>query len=262
MIMSIFPSPSIAIIGMACVYPGTHSPEELWQNVLAGRRFFRKMPPERLPRDYFDPDPTVPSRSYCDLAAVITDWTFDPVAFRIPPVTVEASDLAHWLALSTAKAATENAGLRLGAIDRARMGVVLGNTLTGEFSRSHNLRFRWPYVERAIRRVLKHGDYDAVATDALIAAVQQIYEAPLPEITEDSLAGNMANTIAGRICNYFDLGAGGYIIDGACSSSLLAVATACNALLNGDMDLALAGGVDVSLDLFEIVGFAKTRACR
>ncbi|MGE5894814.1 MAG: beta-ketoacyl synthase N-terminal-like domain-containing protein, partial [bacterium] len=32
---------SIAIIGMACIYPGAHSPEELWRNVLAGRRYFR-----------------------------------------------------------------------------------------------------------------------------------------------------------------------------------------------------------------------------
>lgn len=245
---------------MACVYPGAHSPEELWQNILAGRRLFRKMPAERLPQEYFDPDPTIPGKSYCDQAAVITNWTFDPVAFRIPPVTVEASDLAHWLALSTGKAAIADAGLDLETLDRSRIGVALGNTLTGEFFRSHALRFRWPYVDRAIRRVLKSGTSDTDQVDALIAAVQQVYEAPLPEITEDSLAGNMSNTIAGRICNYFDLGAGGYTIDGACSSSLLAVAMACNALRDGDMDIALAGGVDVSLDPFEIVGFAKTRA--
>ncbi|MGR3219681.1 MAG: beta-ketoacyl synthase N-terminal-like domain-containing protein [Candidatus Anammoxibacter sp.] len=55
---------SIAIIGMACVFPGAHSPEELWQNVLAGRRSFRKAPPERIPKEYFDPDPNVPGKSY------------------------------------------------------------------------------------------------------------------------------------------------------------------------------------------------------
>ena len=44
------------------------------------------------------------------------------------------------------------------------------------------------------------------------------------------------------------------------SANCSAVATVCNALLNNDMDIALAGGVDVSLDPFEIVGFAKTRA--
>jgi len=39
----------IAVIGMACVYPGAQSPAELWENVLAQRESFRKIPPQRLP---------------------------------------------------------------------------------------------------------------------------------------------------------------------------------------------------------------------
>jgi malonyl CoA-acyl carrier protein transacylase/NAD(P)-dependent dehydrogenase (short-subunit alcohol dehydrogenase family)/acyl-CoA thioesterase FadM/3-hydroxymyristoyl/3-hydroxydecanoyl-(acyl carrier protein) dehydratase/acyl carrier protein len=53
---------------------------------------------------------------------------------------------------------------------------------------------------------------------------------------------------------------GGYTVDGACSSSLLAVATAATQLANGNLDLVLAGGVDISLDTFEMIGFSKTRA--
>ena len=70
----------------------------------------------------------------------------------------------------------------------------------------------------------------------------------------------MSNTIAGRICNYFDLKGSGYTVDGACAASLLAVAQACSALRCGDVDAALAGGVDISLDPFELVGFAKAGA--
>ena len=245
---------------MACEFPGAHSPQELWENVLAGRRFFRRAPPERLPPEYFDKDPDAPGKSYCDQMAVLTGWRFDPLAFGIPPVTVQATDLAHWLALDTARRAWRDAGLDLEAMDRTRIGVVLGNSLTGEFSRSHNLRFRWPYVERSLRRALAAESLTANQIQSVLAAARRDYEAPLPEITEDTLAGNMANTMAGRVCNYFDLGAGGFTVDGACSSSLLSVAIACNALANGEMDFALAGGVDVSLDPFEIVGFAKTRA--
>lgn len=251
---------AIAIIGMACEFPGAHSPEELWENVLAGRREFRKAPIERLPPEYFSADPLAPGRSYCDQMAVIEGWRFDPLEFRIPPVTCQASDVAHWLALFTARAAFRDAGLDLGAADRTRIGVVLGNTLTGEFARSHNLRHRWPYAERAVRGALEQSGLAGPQLEQLLRAVRERYEAPLPEITEDSLAGNMANTIAGRICGYFDLGGGGYTVDGACSSSLLSIAHACAALVNGEIDVALAGGVDVSLDPFEIVGFAKARA--
>ena len=86
------------------------------------------------------------------------------------------------------------------------------------------------------------------------------YKAVFPPVTEDTLAGGLANTIAGRICNYLDLQGGGYIVDGACSSSLLAVATGVERLVGHDLDLAVIGGVDISLDPFEMVGFAKTGA--
>ena len=42
----------IAIVGMSCVYPDARSPLELWENVLAQRRAFRRMPSERLRMEF------------------------------------------------------------------------------------------------------------------------------------------------------------------------------------------------------------------
>src|SRR6185503_19964320 len=54
-------SNAIAIVGAACRYPDAASPQELWQNVLAQRQAFRRMPSERLPpEDYWSPDPSMP----------------------------------------------------------------------------------------------------------------------------------------------------------------------------------------------------------
>ena len=58
-------------------------------------------------------------------------------------------------------------------------------------------------------------------------------------MTEDTLAGALSNTIAGRICNFLDVRGGGYTVDGACSSSLLAVATAAQFVANGDWDVGI-----------------------
>jgi enediyne polyketide synthase len=244
---------------MACIYPGALSPEELWENVLAGRREFRRLPDERLPmRDYYDEDPSVPGKTYGAQMAVITRWMFEPTEFGIPPVTVRTSDVTHWLALHTAREALRDAGVDLERVDRTRIGVILGDS-GGEFARAHILRNRWPFVERAVRRAVAKTLRGATA-DSLVEAIRHFYEGPLPAINEDHLAGNMTNVTAGRLCNHFDLRGGGYTVDGACASSLLAVAHGCNALVNGELDLVLAGGVDVSLDPFEIVGFAKTKA--
>jgi enediyne polyketide synthase len=187
---------SIAVVGMGCIYPGAHSPEELWANVLAGRRFFRKAPAERMPPEYFDPDPQAPDKSYCDRMAVITGWEFDALKYRIPPVTVRSSDIAHWLALHTADAALKDSGLDLASVDRTRAGVMLGNSLTGEFSRAHCLRLRWPYAERALRRSLQSQGTDEQSIPHILAAFRQSFEAPFPESNEDTLAGNMSNTIS------------------------------------------------------------------
>ena len=77
-------------------------------------------------------------------------------------------------------------------------------------------------------------------------------------MNKNTLAGGLSNTIAGRICNCLNLDGGGYTVDGACSSSLLPISTAASRLCTGDLDIALAGGVDNGLDPFEMVGFRLT----
>ncbi|MHC0431258.1 type I polyketide synthase [Streptomyces sp. O3] len=252
----------IAIVGMACRYPDAATPRELWENAVAGRRAFRRLPDVRMRlEDYWDPDPAAPDRFYARNAAVLEGYAFDRVAHRIAGSTYRSTDLTHWLALDTAGRALADAGFPVAdGLPKERTGVVVGNTLTGEFSRANVMRLRWPYVRRVLAGALKTQDWDDDRTAEFLAGVEEAYKQPFPPIDEDTLAGGLANTIAGRICNHFDLNGGGYTVDGACSSSLLSVTTAATSLLNGDLDVAVAGGVDLSIDPFEIIGFAKTRA--
>lgn len=242
----------IAVVGLACRYPGADSPTELWENVLAQRQAFRPLPPERLPPEYFSADPEAPDLTYCREAALLEGWEFDRSRFGISENTYEATDPAHWLALEVAHEALE-AGFPKGTgLPRERTGVIVGNTLTGDASRASSLRLRWPYFRRVAASL--------ELSEEQLHELERRFKAPFAEVGEDTLAGGLANTIAGRICNHFDLGGGGFTVDGACSSSLLAVTQACTALLADDLDVALAGGVDLSLDPFELIGFAKCRA--
>lgn len=253
---------SIAIVGMACRYPDAKTPGELWENVLAQRQAFRRMPSERLNLDdYFSSDMSAPDKTYAKSAALIEGYEFDRVGFRVAGSAFRSADLAHWLALDIASQALEDAGFG-GAegLPREMTGVVVGNTLTGEFSRANGMRLRWPYVRRTVEAKLAEEGRSWAERKAFLDALEAQYKAPFPEIGEETLAGGLSNTIAGRICNHFDLKGGGYTVDGACSSSLLATITACRSLATGELDVALAGGVDLSLDPFEIVGFAKTGA--
>ncbi|OKK06630.1 hypothetical protein AMK26_11595 [Streptomyces sp. CB03234] len=257
-----YDGPALAIVGMACRYPDAERPDRLWETVLDQRRAFRRLPTERLDADdYYDRDPTAPDRTYSLYAAVLEGWTFDRSAFRIPGPVYRAGDPAHWLALETAARALEDAGFPGGTgLARDRVAVVLGNSLTGDATRAGTLRLRWPYVRRVLAAALEAAHITGDVRDDVVRRAAAGYLAPFPPTTEESLAGALSNTIAGRICNHFDFHGGGYTVDGACASSLLAVVELCRALRDHSVDFGLAGGVDLSLDPFELVGFAKTGA--
>jgi enediyne polyketide synthase len=252
----------VAIVGMACRYADARTPIELWENALSGRRAFRRIPTERLRlEDYYSADPSALDSIYTTEACVIEGYEFDRVKYRIAGSTHRSADYAHWLALDVAADSLEDAGFRDGEnLPRETTGVLVGNTLTGEFSRANSLRLRWPYVRRVLLSALIKKGWPAKTRAEFLRECEDRFKQPFPQMNEESLAGNLSNTIAGRICNYFDLKGSGYTVDAACASSLLAIANSCSALIAGDLDIALAGGVDLSIDPFELVGFARAGA--
>jgi enediyne polyketide synthase len=211
--------------------------------------------------DYLSMDRSVPDTIYSSEAAVLEGYDFDRVAFRVSGPSFRAADLAHWLALDVSHRALADAGFARGqGLPRDTTAVLIGNTLTGEFSRANLMRLRWPYVRRVVDKALRADGLEGDRLRALLDRIESDYKRPFEPVGDETLAGALSNTIAGRICNHLDLHGGGYTVDGACAASLLAVATACAQLDRGDVDVALAGGVDLSLDPFELVGFAKVAA--
>ena len=120
--------------------------------MLSGRRAFRRIPDERLPlADYGSPDSTDVDATYLTQAALIEGYEFDRLRFKIVGSTYRSADLTHWLALDVADRALRDAGFEGGnGLPLDTTGVLLGNTLTGEFSRAQALRLRWPYVKALV----------------------------------------------------------------------------------------------------------------
>ena len=249
----------IAVVGLACRFPDADDPAALLDLVLTERRTFRRLPPGRLNlADYYSADRATPDATYSARAAVIEGWQFDLATFGVPAAVFLTADPAHWLALETAARALAAAGFPLGqGLARSRTGVIIGNTLNGDTSRAAALRLRWPYVRRVFAEALAAGDIPRERAMPVLRHAAARYLAPFPVTTDETLAGATPASIAARICGYFGFRGGGYAVDGSQASSLVAVASACAALAAGDLDVALAGGVDVSLDPLELVGLAK-----
>ena len=149
---------SIAVIGLGCQYPGASNLKQLWENILARRRQFRQIPDVRLPiSEYYDRDLKAPDKTHGTRTAVIDGLEFDWAKRRIPKKAFDSTDIAHWLALEVAIKAIEDTGYTRENVPTERTGVVLGNTLTGEQSRSQYMRLRWPFVRRAWRAAANVG---------------------------------------------------------------------------------------------------------
>src|SRR5262249_2042794 len=154
-------------------------------------------------------------------AALIEGYSFDRVRFRIVGSTYRSADLAHWLALDVAARALADAGFDEGAgLYRETTGVIVGNTLTGDSSRASVLRLRWPYIRRVLEASLQEEGWPETQRRTFLERLEARYKEPFPPVGEETLAGGLSNTIAGRICNHFDLKGGGFTVDGACAASL------------------------------------------
>lgn len=252
--------PSIAILSTACRLPDANSPAELWANVVEGRRSFRRIPRERLDISRYTVEAIGEADSITQVrAGLLTNWNFDHSAFRIPKRTYEATDHTHWLALELASEAILAIG-GIDRIDRTRTAVVVANTLAGEFSRSSLLRLRAPFLNELMADAAALEGLTADMTARLRAAFEDQLRRHFPDPNEESLAGSLANTIAGRIANYFDLHGGAYSVDAACASSLVALSDAANLLVSEQVDAVVLAAVDLSLDPFELVGFSRSGA--
>ena len=203
---------SIAVIGMACRLPGRiDSPERLWEALLRGDDLVTEIPPDRWDADeYYDPQPGVPGRSVTKWGGFLDDVAgFDSEFFGINEREAIAIDPQHRLLLETSWEAMEHAGLTRETMADSLTGVFVG---------------------------LTHGDYQLLAADA------HAVEAPYGFI------GSSFSLASGRIAYTLGVHGPALTVDTACSSGLTAVHLACHSLIDGESDLALAGGAAVSLD--------------
>ncbi|MFE9611304.1 SDR family NAD(P)-dependent oxidoreductase [Streptomyces sp. NPDC006012] len=209
----------IAIVGMACEFPGADGVPAFWRMQLDGVDATADVPPDRFSIDaFYDPRPRTPGRIVSRRGGFLPDIRgFDAHYFGISGREASHMDPQQRLLLQTAAAAVRDAGLTLDQLAGSPTAVVVGQR-TAEY---------WDMLRAA-------GALDIYAN-----------------------TGTSRSVLSGRLSFFFDLRGPSTSVDTACSSSLVAVHQACAALRGGEATLALAAGVNLVITPEESITFSQ-----
>ncbi|MGV9311861.1 type I polyketide synthase [Streptomyces sp. NPDC003691] len=212
------PAESVAVIGMAGRFPMARTVEEFWRNLREGRECLETLDDTELRRQGV-PDSVLSDPGYMRRAGTLHGIEeFDADFFGFPPSLAATMDPQLRLLLETSWHALEDAGC-----DPERNGGAVGVFVSGSACGYY------PY------HVLSRQDLRTLLGAGSSSAQMSLWSA------------NDVNFYATRIAHAFDLRGPALSVQTACSSALTAVHLACQSLLCGESDTALAGGMSVKV---------------
>ena len=221
------PQDGIAVIGLSGRYPQSRTLDEFWQNLKSGRDCITEIPQERWPLDAFYREGVEAAlsegKSYCKWGGFLDGFEeFDPMFFRIAPGEAQNMDPQERLFLQSCWEVLEDGGYTrqsLASLHGGRVGVFAGITKTG-------FDLYGPELWRQGDGAFPHTSFGSTAN-----RVSYVLNLHGPSIPVDTL----------------------------CSSSLTAIHLACESLLRGECELALAGGVNLYLHPASYVALCNLR---
>ncbi|MEM7778503.1 MAG: beta-ketoacyl synthase N-terminal-like domain-containing protein, partial [Pseudomonadota bacterium] len=201
-------SADIAVVEMACRFPGANTPEALWANLRAGTESIRQFTDDEL-RAFGVPGELIGDPNYVKAGALLEDVaSFDPAFFSLSMREATLMDPQHRLFIECCWEAMERSGHAPGRAD-GRVGVFAGCYLPGYLV--HHL-----------------------------GAAQHLDPAD-PTRFHLSETGNDKDYLASRVAHLLDLNGPAIAVQTSCSTGLVAIAQAAQAIRAGQCEMALAG---------------------
>jgi acyl transferase domain-containing protein/NAD(P)-dependent dehydrogenase (short-subunit alcohol dehydrogenase family) len=254
---------AIAIVGVGAVLPDAPNVATFWENVKKGRDSISEVRPDRWdPAFYYDPDPAAPDKTYSKIGGWVRECVWDPMKWHlpIPPRVADAMDEAQKWAIAATREALEDYGYPKRPLDGDRVAVILGNAMSGEKHYKTSLRVNFPEYAHELAEI---SGFAALPEKARVTITRELHERMdklLPEITEDTMPGELANCIAGRIANLYNFHGPNFVCDAACASAMAAITAATEGLVSHDFDAAITGGIDRNMGAATFVKFCKIGA--
>jgi len=256
-------SRAIAIVGAGAILPDAANVPAFWDNVKNGRYSITEVDRDRWdPALYYDPDHTAPDKTYSTIGGWVRNYVWDPIKWRlgVPPRVIAAMDESQKWAIACTREALEDYGFPKRPLNTDRTAVILGNAMAGEKHYFTALRLYFPeYAHELAESVSFAGLPEALRRDVTRELHDRMAKR-VQDVTEDTMPGELANCIAGRIANIFNFHGPNYVVDAACASAMAAISAAAGGLVANDFDIAVTGGIDRNMGVSTYVKFCKIGA--
>jgi malonyl CoA-acyl carrier protein transacylase len=243
--------------------PGAPNVERFWENLKSGTYSITEVDADRWdPELYFSPDPETEDATYSKIGGWVRDWEWKPFDWKlpIPPKVGSAMDEAQRWGIACTRSVLEDYGYPEKPLDADRTAVILGNAMAGEKHYQSALRVSFPEIARELEEAESFRELPEDLRNNIIAEARAGLRERIPQITEDSMPGELANVMAGRIANLFNFHGPNYVVDAACASAMAAMSAAVEGLEEHDYDAVITGGIDRNMGASTFVKFCKIGA--
>ncbi|ESO99298.1 hypothetical protein LOTGIDRAFT_113304, partial [Lottia gigantea] len=210
----------VAIVGIGCRFPGADNVDEFWQVLKNGENHVIEVPANRWNLEaFYDEDPTTPGKTNVRRAGFVKEYDYwDYKFFGINEFESLRMDPQHKFILDSTYMALESAGITRKEIKGSNTGVYIG-IMNSDYSTNFAESF---------------GDFD-----------------------NHTITGTNNSIVSSRVNYTFDLHGPSMTIDTACSSSLMAIHHAHQAIITGECDMCIAGGVNALLKPDNFIQLSK-----
>ena len=254
---------AVAIVGLGAILPDAPDSGQFWENIKSGRYSISEVDADRWdPELYYDADPKAPDKTYSKIGGWVRDWEWKPFDWKlpIPPRVAGAMDDAQRWGINITHSMLQNYGYPDRPLNTDRTAVIIGNAMAGEKHYLTALRVFFPEFAREMGQAESFNELPAKLRERIIAETHQRMNRLTPDITEDSMPGELANVLAGRIANTFNFHGPNFTCDAACASAMAAINAAVEGLTEHDFDVAITGGIDRNMSAHTFVKFCKIGA--
>jgi acyl transferase domain-containing protein/acyl carrier protein/NAD(P)-dependent dehydrogenase (short-subunit alcohol dehydrogenase family) len=254
---------AVAIVGVGAVLPDAPNAIKFWQNIKQGVYSITEVKKERWNPDlYYDADPKAPDKTYSKIGGWVRDWEWDPLKWKmpIPPKVSQMMDLTQKWAIVAVRETLADYGYPGRALNPERTAVILGNAMAGDMNLYSAARVLFADYADELSRTTGFVSLPASLRKAIMEELRTSIGKRLPEITEDTMPGELSNIIAGRVAAIWDFKGPNFVSDAACASTMAAFSAAIGGLVEGYYDAVLTGGIDSNMSPSTFVKFCKIGA--